>query len=63
MSIGSVILIVILILLVGIIVRNVRIVPQQHEYVIEFLGKYRKTWGAGLHIKIPFSKRSSTRSH
>ena len=34
MSIGSVILIVILILLVGIVVRNVRIVPQQHEYVI-----------------------------
>ena len=54
MSFGTIILIVILILLVGIIVRNVRIVPQQHEYVIEFLGKYRKTWGAGLHIKIPF---------
>ncbi len=36
---------------------NVRIVPQAHEYVIEFLGKYKKTWGAGLHIKIPFLER------
>ncbi len=36
---------------------NVRIVPQAHEYVIEFLGKYKKTWGAGLHIKIPFFER------
>lgn len=54
MSFGTIVLIVILILIIGIIVRNVVIVPQQHEYVIEFLGKYRKTWGAGLHIKIPF---------
>ena len=36
---------------------NIRIVPQAHEYVIEFLGKYKKTWGAGLHIKIPFFER------
>ncbi|MBQ9015663.1 MAG: SPFH/Band 7/PHB domain protein [Firmicutes bacterium] len=52
--VGKVILIIILVILIGIIVRNVVIVPQQHEYVVEFLGKYRKTWGAGLHIKIPF---------
>ena len=54
MYISTIILIVILLIVLGIIVRNVVIVPQQHEYVIEFLGKYRKTWGAGLHIKIPF---------
>ena len=27
---------------------NVRVVPQATEYVIEFLGKYKTTWGAGL---------------
>lgn len=51
---GTIILIILGIIILGIIIRNVVIVPQQHEYVIEFLGKYRKTWGAGLHIKIPF---------
>ncbi len=35
----------------------IRIVPQAHEYVIEFLGKYKKTWGAGIHFKIPILER------
>ena len=30
-----------------------RVVPHAHEYVIEFLGKYKTTWSAGLHFKIP----------
>ena len=51
---GTIITIIIIVILLGIIVRNVVIVPQEHEYVVEFLGKYRKTWSAGLHIKIPF---------
>ncbi len=34
-----------------------KIVPQATEYVIEFLGKYRTTWGAGLHFLIPFFER------
>ncbi len=39
------------------IVTNIKIVPQAHEYVIEFLGKYKSTWSAGLHIKIPFFEK------
>lgn len=35
----------------------VRIVPQTEEYVIEFLGKYRATWGAGIHFLIPILER------
>ena len=31
----------------------VKIVPQTYEYVIEFLGKYKTTWKAGLHFKLP----------
>jgi len=34
-----------------------RVVPQAHEYVIEFLGKYKTTWTAGLHFKIPVLDR------
>ncbi len=51
------IILVIVVALVALVVANVRIVPQAHEYVIEFLGKYKKTWGAGLHFKIPFLER------
>ena len=52
---------IILAILLIIIIPNVRIVPQAHEYVIEFLGKYKTTWGAGLHVKIPFLERISKR--
>ena len=48
-----------LLLVLIIIIPNVRVVPQAHEYVIEFLGKYKTTWGAGLHIKIPFIEKIS----
>ncbi len=40
-----------------VILCNLRVVPQAHEYVTEFLGKYRATWGAGLHLKVPFFER------
>ena len=36
-----------------VILCNIKIVPQASEYVIEFLGKYKTTWGAGFHVKIP----------
>ena len=48
-----VIIIAVLILLISCL----RIVPQASEYVIEFLGVYRTTWGAGLHFLIPFFER------
>ena len=47
--------------LLVIIIPNVRIVPQATQYVIEFLGKYKTTWDAGLHVKIPFLERISKR--
>ncbi len=40
---------------------NIRIVPQAQQYVIEFLGKYRTTWDAGIHVKIPFLERVAKR--
>lgn len=40
-----------------IVLSGIRIVPQAHEYVIEFLGKYRTTWGAGIHILIPILEK------
>ena len=36
-----------------------KVVPQATEYVIERLGKYQKTWSAGLHFLIPVIDRVS----
>ncbi len=52
-------LLVILALILVVLICNVRIVPQATEYVIERLGKYQHTWGAGIHIKIPLIDRIS----
>lgn len=48
---------IIVLLIIIVIVRNIRIVPQAHAYVIERLGAYYTTWGTGLHIKIPIVDR------
>ncbi len=49
--------IIVLILILTVLFRCIHIVPQASEYVIEFLGKYRTTWGAGIHFKIPVLER------
>ena len=38
-----------------------RVVPQANEYVLEFLGKYKTTWSAGLHFKIPVLEKVAKR--
>ena len=46
------------VLLVFILFTGIRIVPQAHEYVVEFLGKYKTTWAAlGIHFLVPFFER------
>ena len=52
---GFMIFLILLVLVV--IIRCIVIVPQESAYITEFLGKYRHTWNAGLHIKIPFFER------
>ena len=52
-------LITLIILIVGIVAMNIRIVPQASAYVIERLGAYQETWQVGLHFKIPFIDKIS----
>lgn len=60
MSIVSMIIIAIIaLLLIIVIARNIKIVPQAHAFVIERLGAYYQTWGTGLHLKVPFIDRIS----
>ena len=44
-------------LVLALIFSNIKIVPQSYEFVIEKLGKYSKTWKAGIHVKTPFIAR------
>lgn len=40
---------------------NAKIVPQGYAYVVEHLGKYKCTWQAGFHVKVPFLERVTKR--
>lgn len=44
-------------ILIIILIKNIRVVPQANAYVIERLGAYSTTWRVGLHLKIPFFER------
>lgn len=54
---AKIIISVLVIFLLIVIIANIRIVPQTYAYVIERLGTYQKTWGAGLNFKIPLIDR------
>ena len=51
------ILAVLAVMVIAIIVKNIRIVPQAKAFVIERLGVYSSTWNVGLHLKVPFIER------
>lgn len=51
----------VIIILLALLIANIVIVPQGHSFVIEHLGKYKTTWQAGLHVKIPLLERIAKR--
>ncbi len=54
-------LITILVIIALLLIAGVKIVPQSYMYVLEFLGKYDKTWDSGLHFMIPVLTRIAKR--
>ena len=58
---SPIIIIAAIITVLIIIVRNIKIVPQAHAFVVERLGAYHATWSTGLHFKIPFIDKVSKR--
>ena len=52
---------IILVLLAVVVARNVVIVPQAAEYVVERLGSYSATWENGLQFELPFIERVAKR--
>ena len=55
--IRTVIWMVIALIVLSIIISCINIVPQQNAFVIERLGRYKATWDAGLHFKLPLVDR------
>ncbi|MGE4290833.1 MAG: SPFH domain-containing protein [Desulfovibrio sp.] len=56
-----IILLLVAALLIILFLKTAVVVPQKSEFVIERLGKYSRTLGAGFHILIPFLDRVSYR--
>ena len=57
----EILFIILAVVILIILIANIKIVPQAHEFVIELLGKYKTTWSAGIHIKIPVLERVAKR--
>ena len=57
MGLGFYAVIIIAIILLVVIIRCIRIVPQAHVYVVERLGSFHAAWGNGLHLMIPFIEK------
>ena len=51
---GIVVVIVLAFVIIVIVAKTAVVVPQQSAYVVERLGRYSGTLGAGFHILIPF---------
>lgn len=48
---------VVVAVLLALAIRNIRIVPQATNFIIERLGAYQATWATGIHVKIPVIDR------
>ncbi len=51
----------VILLLIIVVIRNIKIVPQAQAYVIERLGAYKETWHVGLHMKVPLIDKIANR--
>jgi regulator of protease activity HflC (stomatin/prohibitin superfamily) len=61
MDIFTIGIIGVVVLAIAVVAKTATIVPQQHAYVVEQLGKYSRTLRAGFHILIPFMERVAYR--
>ncbi len=57
MTEGLIVVLVLTVLVVIVIAKTAVVVPQQSAYVVERLGKYRTTLGAGFYVLFPFFDR------
>ena len=55
------VVVVILVAVMIVLAKSIRIVPQKQAFLVERLGRYRETLGAGMHILLPFIDRIAYR--
>ena len=60
-SIGSLLVIALVVILLLVLASCVKVVPQAQAFVMERLGGYQGTWGVGVHFKVPFIDRVAKR--
>ena len=51
---GPALIVLSVLIVLIILLRNIRIVPQAEAWVVTRLGVYRTTWHVGMHMKVPF---------
>ncbi len=56
---GTIVLLGLVFVAIIVLFKTARVVPQKSAYIIERLGKYSKTLGAGFHVLAPFVDRIS----
>ena len=61
MDFGFIVAAVLAIVAIVIVVKTAVVVPQQNAFIVENLGRYSRTLGAGFHILIPFLERVAYR--
>ena len=54
MTEALIVAVVLAVLVIVVVAKTAVVVPQQSAYVVERLGKYRATLGAGFHVLVPF---------
>ncbi len=57
MNESFVVVVILAVIVIVLLIKTAVIVPQRSEYIVERLGKYSNTLGAGFHILIPFLDR------
>ena len=61
MDMGFIAAVALAIVAITVVIKTAVVVPQQNAYIIENLGKYSRTLGAGFNILIPFLERVAYR--
>ena len=55
--VGPIVVLVFIVIILGILASNIKVVQQSKAVVIERLGAFQAVWGVGLHLKVPFIER------
>ncbi len=53
--IAVIVVAIILAIAIAILISNIKVIGQTEKGIVEHFGAYKKTWGTGIHILVPWS--------